>query len=254
MNKITVILPAYNEEDNIRSLVERWQQLRGVLTSKYGYELQVVAVNDGSKDRTGEIADELEQEYDNFKLITHSRNKGLGEAVKTAVTYFIKECHDSTHMCLMDCDNTQNPVYLTDMLDRMEITSADVVIASRYQQGAEVKGVSGIRLLMSGGAKYVFSVLLHVPNVKDYTCGYRLYSRRSLKAASERFGEDLVEESGFTSMVELLYKLFCCGATFAEIPFELRYDYKKGASKMSVIKTAVNSLRLALRLQKIKKS
>lgn len=234
--------------------MERWQEFRGVLADPYGLELQIVAVNDGSRDRTGEIAGELEKEHDNFKVISHSVNKGLGEAVKTAVSYFVEECSDSSLMCLMDCDNTQDPAYLTDLLDRMDQTSADVVIASRYQKGAVVKGVSGIRLLMSGGAKYVFSVLLHVPKVRDYTCGYRLYSRRILLAASERFGEDLIEESGFTCMVELLYKLYCCGAIFAEIPFALRYDYKKGASKMAVLKTAVNSVRLALRLKKIKRS
>jgi dolichol-phosphate mannosyltransferase len=122
---------------------------------------------------------------------------------------------------------------------------------SRYQKGAEVKGVSGIRLLMSGGARYAFTTLLHVPNVRDYTCGYRLYNRKILISGSERFGEDLVAESGFTCMVELLYKLHCCGAVFSEIPFKLRYDYKKGASKMSVLKTACNSIELAFRLRKI---
>ena len=253
MNKLTVVLPAYNEEENIKTMVERWQQFRAVLTDKYGLELQIVAVNDGSQDRTREIAEDLEKEHDNFKLLNHPRNKGLGEAVKTGISYFVRECPKSTHLCLMDCDNTQDPVYLTDMLNRMDKSSADVVIASRYQKGAEVKGVSGIRLLMSGGAKYVFSLLLHLPGVKDYTCGYRLYSRRILESATERFGEDLVEESGFTCMVELLYKLHCCGAVFAEIPFALRYDNKKGASKMAVLKTAVGSIRLALRLKKIEK-
>lgn len=254
MNNLTVVLPAYNEEDNIETLVERWQQLRNELAGRYGLRLQIVVVNDGSKDRTKEIAERLEMEHDNFKLISHPRNKGLGEAVKTGIAYFIKECPDSTHMCLMDCDNTQDPVYIADMLGRMNTKPADVVIASRYQKGAEVKGVSRIRLLMSGGAKYVFSVFLHVPDVKDYTCGYRLYGRNILQKASERFGENLVEESGFTCMVELLYKLYCCGAVFAEVPFELRYDFKKGASKMAVLKTAVNSIRLSLDLKKIKRS
>ncbi len=254
MSDLTVILPAYNEEENIETMVERWQQFRTVLADRYGLSLQIVAVNDGSKDKTKEIAERLEKEHDNFKLINHPRNKGLGEAVKTGIQFFTGECPDSTYLCLMDCDNTQDPVYITDMIDRMCEKSADVVIASRYQKGAEVKGVSGIRLLMSGGAKYVFSVLLHVPGVRDYTCGYRLYGREILKKASGRFGEGLVAESGFTCMVELLYKLYCCGAVFAEIPFELRYDYKKGASKMAVLKTAVNSIRLSLELKRIKRS
>jgi dolichol-phosphate mannosyltransferase len=253
MNKLTVVLPAYNEEENIESMVERWQQLRSMLVDQYGLKLQIVAVNDGSKDRTREIAERLEREHDNFILVNHMRNRGLGEAMKTGIAFFVGECQDSAYMCLMDCDNTQDPVYITNMLDRLGETGADVVIASRYQKGAGVKGVSGIRLLMSGGAKYVFSALLHVPDVRDYTCGYRLYGREILISASERFGENLVEESGFTCMVELLYKLYCCGAVFSEIPFELRYDFKRGASKMAVLKTAVNSVKLALHLKKINK-
>jgi len=254
MNKLTVILPAYNEEENIEAMVERWQMFREVLISKYGLELQIVAVNDGSKDRTREIGERLEIDHENFALVNHPRNKGLGEAVKTGIAYFVSQCPDSTFMCLMDCDNTQDPLYITDMLDRMKSADADVVIASRYQKGAEVKGVSGMRLLMSGGAKYVFSLLLHIPNVKDYTCGYRLYNRKILLSAVDRFGDELIAESGFTCMVEVLYKLYCSGAVFAEVPFELRYDYKKGASKMAVMKTAINSIRLALRLKRIKKS
>lgn len=252
MIKITVILPAYNEEENIKTLNERWQMLQESLIDKYGYELQIVAVNDGSSDKTREIAEQLEKEYKNFKLLNHTHNKGLGEAVKTGMAYFLDHCPESNVMCLMDCDNTQDPVYISDMIEKMKEAKADVVIASRYQNGAEVKGVSGVRLLMSEGAKFVFSALLHVPNVKDYTCGYRLYGRNILLSASSRFGKDLVAESGFTCMVEVLYKLYCCGAVFSEIPFELRYDYKKGASKMAVMKTAVNSVRLALRLRKIK--
>lgn len=254
MNKITVILPAYNEEENIETMVDRWQKLGEVLVNQYELELQIAAVNDGSTDKTKEIAERLETEHQNFTLVNHPQNRGLGEAVKTGISYFLKQGKESSLLCLMDCDNTQDPVYITDMLDRMSDTGGDVVIASRYQRGAEVKGVSGIRLLMSGGAKYVFSIILAVPNVKDYTCGYRLYSRKILLTASERFGQNLVAESGFTCMVELLYKLYCCGAAFSEIPFALRYDYKKGASKMSVLKTAVNSIRLALHLKKIKKS
>lgn len=253
MNKITVMLPAYNEEENIRTMVEQWLGLKDVLLNQYGLELQIVAVNDGSKDKTKEIAEQLETEHENFTLVNHAHNKGLGEAVKTGIAYFIDHCAESTFMCLMDCDNTQNPLYITDMLDRVEKSGADVVIASRYQKGAEVKGVSSLRLLMSEGAKYVFSIILHVPHVKDYTCGYRLYRKSILLNAKERFGDAIVEESGFTCMVELLYKLYCCGAVFAEIPFELRYDFKKGASKMAVLKTAVNSFQLALRLSRIKK-
>lgn len=252
MNTLTVALPAYNEEENIEALVSSWQQYREILMDKYGLILQIVVINDGSRDKTVEIAEDLKRKYSNFTLVNHIHNKGLGEAVKTGIAYFLDNCPESRYMCLMDCDNTQDPCYITDMLDCSNRTGADVIIASRYRKGSEVMGVSGFRLIMSGGARYVFSVLLNIPGVRDYTCGYRLYSREILRKASYRFEKDLIEESGFTCMAELLYKLFTCGAVFGEIPFVLRYDYKKGTSKMSVLKTAINSMGLALRLRKIK--
>lgn len=253
MTELTVVLPAYNEEENIETLVNRWQQYQGVLANDHELALQIVVVNDGSVDQTREIAERLEYNYSNFALINHPHNKGLGEAVKTGISYVLKSCPNSAYLCLMDCDNTQDPRYILDMLDAHTKTGSDVVIASRYQKGAKVKGVSRFRLFSSEGARLLFSVILPVPFVRDYTCGYRLYTKQILLQASERFGVNLIEEKGFTCMAEILYKLYCCGAVFAEIPFELRYDFKRGASKMAVFKTAVNSFRLALRLKKIKK-
>jgi len=253
MNSLTVVLPAFNEEQDIESLVKRWQQYKDVLSESYGLNLEIVAVNDGSADKTKGIAERLEREYENFTLINHTYNKGLGEAVKTGIGHFLQNCHDSLYLCIMDCDNTHDPCYITDMLDLMRETAADVVIASRYRKGSRVKGLSGLRLLMSHGARYVFKLLLNVPGVSDYTCGYRVYRREILLSAFKRFGSGLVSEKGFCCMTELLYKLHACGAVFGEVPFVLRYDLKKGTSKMDVLKTAINSVRLALRLRELKR-
>ena len=65
--------------------------------------------------------------------------------------------------------------------------------------------------------------------LEDYTCGYRLYKRSILKKAQDYFGANIIEETGFTCMAEILYKLYLVGGVCGEIPFELRYDYKKGA-------------------------
>ncbi|GAB1477374.1 glycosyltransferase family 2 protein [Bacillota bacterium] len=251
MDKLTVILPAYNEEDNVRLLFERWEGQRAVLLEKHGIGLQLVLVDDGSRDRTPDIAAEIEGGNGNFTLLRHGANKGLGAAVRTGIEYFINECRESFLVCIMDCDNTQDPLYISGMLEEMEDKKAHVVIASRYRKGSRVDGVSWGRLIMSGGAKLVFSALLHVPGVRDYTCGYRLYRREKLATAAERFGDKLIEENGFTCMVELLYKLYICGAKFSEVPFRLRYDQKMGSSKMSVVKTALKSALLAVKLTKI---
>ena len=124
-----------------------------------------------------------------------------------------------------------------------------MVIASRYQGGAEVHGVPRHRLLLSDGAKLYYTLMLRVPGVKDYTCGYRAYTYESLQRARQAYGENLITQRSFACMMELLYKLYRCGCTFAEVPFTLYYDSKEGESKMNLGKTIRDSFLTALRLR-----
>lgn len=252
MNEVVIILPAYNEQENVETLTQNWLQYMDILKDKYKLYLKILVVNDGSFDDTANIAKSLEDRYTNFKCVNHEKNKGLGEAVKTGLSYIIKNYPNCVFTCLMDCDNTHDPKYILSMLDCQKQTNADVVIASRYQTNSKVKGVSSIRLLTSEGARFVYSFFLKVKNVKDYTCGYRLYKVSMLKKAFKKYPTTLIEESGFTCMAELLFKLNLCNATFAEVPFELRYDFKKGASKMKVLKTILRSFSLVFRLRKLR--
>lgn len=254
MNKeLVILLPAYNEEENVVRMVKRWEAERAK-AAEYGLFLRIVVVNDGSHDRTEELCREIEASNENFTLVNHEHNKGLGEAVKTGFNYVLDQCPNAEYACLMDCDNTQDPHNVDRMLARIMDAKnpCDVVIASRYQKGSEVYGVAKHRLFTSGGAKFVYKMLLGVKNVEDYTCGYRLYSRTSLEKVKAGFGDKMIEESGFTCMAEVLYKMNLCGVRFAEVPFTLHYDYKEGTSKMKVLKTAVNSVKLAFRLRHLK--
>ncbi|QNU66960.1 glycosyltransferase family 2 protein [Ruminiclostridium herbifermentans] len=256
MNELTVLLPAYNEEGNLEVLINKWQDLRLPLLEKFDLSLHIVVVNDGSSDNTKNICEILEKRYSNFTLVNHTQNRGLGEALKTAITYVIKNRPNSVYTCLMDCDNTHDPKYILDMLNKALLDNdskyADVVIASRYQRGSCVQGLSKYRIFISNCAKYVYQFLFKVKNVKDYTCGYRLYSNEILKKAIVYFGDKLVEETGFSCMAELLYKLSIIGASFSEVPFVLRYDFKQGKSKMNVFSTAVSSINLAFRLRRLR--
>lgn len=251
--ELVVLLPAYNEEENVERMIKRWEAECDAAAS-YGLSLRIVIVNDGSSDRTEELCHQMEQEHDNVTLVNHEHNKGLGEAVKTGFNYVLEHCPNADYACLMDCDNTQDPHNIDRMLARITNTEdkIDVVIASRYQKGSEVYGVAKHRLFTSGGAKVVYKLLLGVKNVRDYTCGYRLYSRASLEMLRAGFKDQMIEESGFTCMAEVLYKMNLCGVRFAEVPFTLHYDFKEGASKMKVVKTALNSVKLAFRLRHMK--
>ena len=249
--KLVVVLPAYNEERDVEILVDTWQKLREKLSREYHLELTLVVVNDGSRDQTEQICLRLEQAHDNFILVNHEKNKGLGAAVNTGFEYAVNHVKGCQCICLMDCDNTQDPGYIFSMLDTMYHTREgyDVVIASRYQNGAKVHGLSKYRLLTSEGARLLYSLLIPVKNVKDYTCGYRLYTKEMIEKSIEAYQGSFVTETGFTCMAEILYKIKCVGGRFAEVPFELHYEKKEGESKMRVLKTTISSVRLAIWLR-----
>ncbi|MCI8621001.1 MAG: hypothetical protein HFJ50_04450 [Clostridia bacterium] len=102
---------------------------------------------------------------------------------------------------------------------------------------------------MSKFARIYYSIVLNIPNVKDYTCGYRVYTYDIIKKMLEKFGENPIKEKSFACMMELLYKVHKVGAKFAEVGFELKYGNKCGESKMNVSKTAERSLITAVKLK-----
>lgn len=252
MNRIFAILPCYNEELNIGALIDEWNSQKTKLEAN-GYSLTVVGIDDCSKDNTKEVIASKAEENDNVVLFPHKVNKGLVGGLNTAISYFLENGEDGDYMVLMDGDNTHNPVYVHDMIEKLTSKKKDCVIASRYCESSGVVGVAAHREFMSDMAKLYYSFMLRVPNVKDYTCGYRIYTYPIIKKLVDKFGKEPIVEKSFACMMEFLYKLYLSGATFDEVDFELRYDYKQGTSKMRVIKTMQKSLTTALKLRFLKR-
>lgn len=249
MNTIFACLPCYNEEQNIVPLVEGWLAQEDQLQRR-GYRLEVVAIDDKSTDATLEKMQALAAEHPQVTVAAHPENRNLGGGLNTAVDYVLEHGGPGDVMAVMDGDNTHDPCYVHAMLDKLR--SADVVIASRYQSGAEIHGVPRHRLFLSDGAKAYYTMMLSVPKVRDYTCGYRLYKFAALQKARQQYGSRLITQRSFACMMELLYKLHCCGCTFDEVPFSLRYDNKGGESKMRVLRTMKDSLKTAWLLRRDK--
>ncbi len=250
---IIVILPAYNEEDNIPTLLERWHQQEEPLLKK-GLRLKVLVVNDGSRDGTSYLLSEKSRKYSFMRYVNHDENQGLGQALTTGIHYVLEKEASSTYVVVMDCDNTHDPSYVISLVDKMEgALHMDVVIASRYQAGSKTSGAPLYRWVLSYGARGIYTLLLSVPKVRDYTCGYRIYRTSLLRKAMQYYGDVLLEEKGFGCMVELLYKIYLRGGTFDEIPFHLRYDDKLGISKMKVMKTTLQSIAMVFRLREMRR-
>ena len=154
----------------------------------------------------------------------------------------------------MDADNTHKPNFVYSMINLQKNENLDCIIASRYRKGSKIVGVPKIRNFLSFGALLYYSVVLGIKNVRDYTCGYRLYTYDSIFKAFKIYGNNFVTERGFTCMMEVLYKLYKIGASFGEVAFELRYDNKFGNSKMNVFSTIIDSFKQAIKFRvKIRK-
>ena len=248
MNKIFAILPCYNEGLNIGELIDSWCSQKDELLQS-GYDLLVVGIDDCSTDNTGEVIESKSEQYENVALVAHAQNKGLCGGLNTAIEYFLENGSENDLMVLMDGDNTHNPKYVHEMVKKLETENKDCIIASRYCENSDVIGVASHREFMSDMAKLYYSVMLRVPNVKDYTCGYRLYTYLIIEKLVEKYGKNPIKEKSFACMMELLYKLYTVGAAFGEVGFELRYDNKQGESKMKVIKTMKKSLTTAVKLR-----
>ena len=165
-----IILPAYNEYQAISPLFTRLRQFE----KKSCTPIKVIFVDDGSIDGTSDIAREQAQILGlSIKLLKHTQNAGLGQAIKTGLTAFIEIANEDDCVATMDCDNTQPPELLDIMYALITEDNYDIVIASRYQKGSKVVGLSIFRVIMSYGASFLFQVLLPISRVKDYTCGFR---------------------------------------------------------------------------------
>jgi dolichol-phosphate mannosyltransferase len=205
-------------------------------------------VDDGSTDQTAKAA----EAYSGALAVTvlkHTRNLGLGAALLTGLRHAVKTCGHSEVVVVMDADNTHDPSQIVHLLERIG-PEHDLVIASRFCAGSQVHGVSALRRFLSLGASVLMRLAFRIPEVRDYTSGYRAYAADLLQSAFAVYGDRLVEETGFTSVVEILVKIAPLSRGIAEVPLALRYDLKEGSSKMRILRTVWRYLTLVSRQPK----
>lgn len=237
---VVITLPAFNEAETLRPLLESIREAM----QENGIEYRVIVVDDGSSDGTVEVARGLASQLP-ITLIEHSENRGLGEAIRTGLMSAVEDADARDIIVTMDSDNTHTPGLIARMVRGIR-EGNDVVIASRYRQGAYIRGVPRTRRLLSFAARVLFSLAFPTPNVRDFTCGFRAYRAEVLQQAFSIYGDQFVGQSGFSCMVDILLKLRRLGAIMSEVPLILRYDQKFGASKMVVMKTVGDTIRLVV--------
>ncbi len=235
---VIITLPALNEEFTLPPLLRATQEAM----AENQIEYRVVFVDDGSTDGTAKVATEMQQVMP-LTLVAHETNRGLGESIRTGLLHALEDADDRDIIVTMDSDNTHTPGLIARMVRGIR-EGNDVVIASRYRPGAHVKGVPLYRRILSWSASMAFRVLFPTPNVRDFTSGYRAYRAGVLKQAFATYGESFIAQSGFSCMVDVLLKLRHLDAIMSEVPLILRYDLKVGVSKMLVLRTIGDTLKL----------
>jgi len=235
---IWIILPAYNEAENLPQLGEAIARIMKDMGRAY----RVVVVDDGSTDGTRGVAAALSACLP-VEVLGHDRNQGLPAALLTAFRWILPVAGEDDAVVTMDADNTQPPGLIPGMLAALE-RGADVVVASRYAPGASQLGVPLVRRILSRGARILLAVRFGLRGVSDYSSGYRMYRASLLQAAVERYDGGLIETRGFAVMPELLVKLSVFRPRITEVPLRLRYDRKRGGSKIRLAQTVMEYLLL----------
>ncbi len=241
---ILTVLPAYNEAEALPRLLARFRAFQATL----GEPLPVIVVDDGSRDGTADVARAEDSPGVPVDVVVHPKNRGLAGAIDTGLRRALERAtSDDDLVLMMDADDTHPPDLLARMLEAKK-GGADVVIASRFREGAEWHGKTWDRILFSYGVSWLFRALHPIPGVRDYTCGFRLYPVGLLRRAYDRWGEKLVaSEASFACVLDLLLKLKHIGGRMVEVPLALHYDRKPGPSKMDVGRTIHRTLFLLLR-------
>ncbi|MFQ6111048.1 MAG: glycosyltransferase [Nitrospinota bacterium] len=230
---IAFCLPAYNEGENIRSLLRKIEER----CFEGAWQVRVYLVDDGSTDDTAEAVSSFEGRLP-ITLLRNGINLGLGRALRRGILRALDELGDEDILITMDADNTHDPVHCIGMVEALQAGS-DVVIASRFQEGAREIGLSLFRRLLSRCARIVLSSFFRTENVRDYTCGFRAYRAGLLKRAQRAYGDAFMTAPGFSVMSEILLKLRPLNPTIAEVPLTLNYNLKRGRSKLAIMKTII---------------
>ncbi|TXL63085.1 polyprenol monophosphomannose synthase [Aeromicrobium terrae] len=216
MTRTLVVMPTYNEVENIADIVGRVRLARP--------EADVLVVDDGSPDGTGAVVQELAEQDDQVNALHRSGKQGLGAAYRAGFTWGLERDYDV--LVEMDADGSHQPEQLGRLLDA-SAGGADLVIGSRWVAGGEVRNWPLRRRLISRGGTFYARFMLGLP-VVDATAGFRAFRRSAL----ERIDLGAVASQGYCFQIDMTRRVHGLGMTIAEVPVTF-VERQRGASKMS---------------------
>ena len=220
---ISIVLPAYNEEalldEHVRDVVAHMRTL------EQRYRWEILIVNDGSADRTGEIADRLSDEYAEIRAMHHPKNFGLGQVLKFG---FANARGD--YIVVLDIDLSYDVGHIGELVEKIRDSHAKIVIASPYMKGGTIGNVPWLRRMLSvfGNKLLKFFVRGHISTLTGMV---RVYDGPFIRSLDLR-------STGMDIMPETIYKAMVMRATIAEVPGRLDWgpQLKHGPSRTSSLR------------------
>ena len=217
MSNTLIILPTYNEADNLRPMTERLLAMKPAL--------EVLVVDDNSPDGTGDIADDLAQAHDRIHVLHRQEKDGLGRAYCAGFAWARERDYEFSFE--MDCDFSHDPDEIPRFIAKSDAEDADLVLGSRYCEGIRVINWPIGRMLLSlAAAKYV-KTITGMP-FTDPTGGFKCFRPRALQSIDL----DRVRANGYSFQVELTHILWRNGHKVAAVPISFPARFI-GTSKMS---------------------
>ncbi|MBW3666125.1 MAG: polyprenol monophosphomannose synthase [Actinobacteria bacterium] len=213
--RVTVVVPTYNELENLRDLADE--------VVSHGYRLLIV--DDASPDGTGRLAEEIAREHEGVEVLHRLAKTGLGPAYAAG---FDRALGDGAEIVIeMDADFSHDPADLPRLVAAVD-EGADLAIGSRYVPGGSTPDWPWPRRLTSRGGNLYARTLLGMP-VRDATAGYRAFDATALRSLPYR----QAESSGYGFQVEMAWRAHEAGLSIREIPVVFR-DRTRGKSKMGL--------------------
>jgi dolichol-phosphate mannosyltransferase len=215
LGRVLVVVPTYNERDNIEIIAER---LRSAVP-----EAHLLVVDDNSPDGTGKLADELADRDDHVHVLHRTAKDGLGAAYVAGFGWARAQGYDV--VVEMDADGSHAPEQLPRLL--AGLANADLVLGSRYVEGGSVVNWPKSRELLSRGGNLYTRLLLRLP-LRDATGGYRAYRRTVL----DGLRLDEISSQGYCFQVDLAWQTWQQGHRVVEVPITF-VERERGESKMN---------------------
>ena len=229
-----VVLPTYNERDNLRHALDRIREA----ADGNGLQLRTLIVDDDSPDGTGALADELAATRPDVEVLHRAGKEGLGKAYIAGFRHALAQGADL--LFEMDADLSHDASYLPHFVRRVE-DGADLVLGSRYVRGGGVENWAPARKVISRGGCLYAQLVLGLP-FHDLTGGFKCFRRHVL----ETIDLDSIDTKGYGFQIEMTYRAYQLGFKIVELPI-IFVDRKVGESKMSndiVLEAMVNVWRL----------